>query len=147
MPKQYRIANDHAGINLKKYIVDYMSSKGYQLFDFGVNQTASVDYPDFASKVCIALQKKEFQYGILICGSGIGMSISANKFKGIRATIARDYYDAHMAKAHNDANVLCLGERVTGNGTAQSIIDAWISSDFLGDRHTKRVDKIMGLEQ
>jgi ribose 5-phosphate isomerase B len=143
---KYCIASDHAGFNLKNHIVQYLESKNIEIEDFGSYSLDRVDYPDYAVKVCQAINTGEFTYGILVCGSGIGMSIAANKFKGIRASLARDYYDSYMAKAHNRANVLCLGERTTGVGTAESIIDAWLTTDFEGGRHTDRVEKIKGLE-
>jgi ribose 5-phosphate isomerase B len=143
----YYVASDHAAIEMKKFVVEYLHEKGFHVVDLGPNTPDRVDYPDFAKKLADNITLDGDAKGILICGSGIGMSIAANKCKGIRAGLARDAYDAKMAREHNDANVLCLGERTTGLGTAESILDAWCKSDFEGGRHAQRVEKITKLEE
>jgi ribose 5-phosphate isomerase B len=144
----YYIASDHAGTELKEHVVSYFKDKNIDITDLGPFSKDRVDYPDYAQKVANAVNEDiDNNCGILICGSGIGMSIAANKCKNIRATIARDHYDAYMARAHNDANILCMGERTTGFGTADDICDGWLSSHFEGGRHTGRVEKIMNIEK
>jgi ribose 5-phosphate isomerase B len=143
----YYIASDHAGVDLKEHIVLYFKSKNIEIVDLGPFSTDRVDYPDFAKKVADEVNKDlKNNSGILVCGSGIGMSIAANKCKNIRASLARDHYDSYMARCHNDANVICLGERTTGFGTAEDICDGWLSGGFEGGRHIQRVEKIMALE-
>ncbi|MBD3800079.1 MAG: ribose 5-phosphate isomerase B [Campylobacterales bacterium] len=140
---KFYIATDHAGLDLKDYTVELLKAKGHEVVDLGPNSHDRVDYPDFAVKVCNAvLTDEEGADGILICGSGLGMSMTANRFAGIRAALCHDAYTATMARAHNDANVLCFGERVVGRGVAESIIDAWIAGSFEGGRHAGRVEKI-----
>lgn len=136
------IASDHAGFEVKDFIKEYVAAKGHQVVDLGPDSTERVDYPDFAKKVSAKVLEDEGSYGILICGTGIGMSITANKQKGIRAAHCYDAYQASMARAHNDANVLCLGQRVSGRGTMETIVDAWISAEFEGGRHAGRVAKM-----
>lgn len=139
---KFYIATDHAGVDLKDYTVEMLKNKGHEVIDLGPFSKERVDYPDFAIKVCRALAKDKEADGILICGSGIGMSMTANRFAGIRAALCHDAYTATMARAHNDANVLCFGERVVGRGVAESILDAWIAGAFEGGRHEGRVAKI-----
>jgi len=143
---KFYIATDHAGIELKNFTRDLLKEKGHEVIDLGPYTTDRVDYPDYAHKLCQELLKDEVDpahvSGILICGSGIGMSMAANKHHGIRAALAHDAYSATMGRAHNDANVLCYGERIVGKGVAESILDAWISADFEGGRHEQRVEKI-----
>lgn len=139
---KFYIATDHAGLDLKNLTVEMLRAKGHEVDDLGPFDKERVDYPDFAQKVCDAVLKDETSHGILICGSGIGMSMAANRHKGIRAALCHDAYTAHMARAHNDANVLCFGERVVGPGVAESIIDAWCAGLFEGGRHSSRVAKI-----
>ncbi len=139
---KFYIATDHAGLELKNYTVELLKSKGHEVIDLGPYTKDRVDYPDFAVKVAKAIQEEPEADGILICGSGIGMSMTANRFKGIRAALCHDAYTATMARAHNDANVLCYGERVVGRGVAESILDAWIAGAFEGGRHAGRVEKI-----
>lgn len=141
------IACDHAGFELKEFIKDYFHKKGERLFDLGVDSIQSVDYADFAQNLCkkmLECNKKDETnvFGILICGSGIGMSISANRFVGIRASLCTSAYMAHITRAHNDANVLCLGARISGKGEVESILEAFFASEFEGGRHTRRIDKI-----
>lgn len=140
---KYYIASDHAGVEFKKFVVELLVNKGYEVCDLGPDSVERVDYPDFASKVCNAIINDAYQsFGVLICGSGIGMSMSANKFAGIRAALCHNEYSAKMAREHNDANVICLGERVSGAGMVEAILDAWLGASFEGGRHTGRVEKI-----
>ena len=139
---KFYIACDHAGYNIKNSIKEIVQSLGHTIIDLGTNSNERVDYPDFAHKLSLEVLNDKGSYGILICGTGIGMSLAANKHKGIRATLCHDAYTAKMARAHNDANVLCFGERVVGLGVAESIIKAWCETEFEGGRHANRVEKI-----
>jgi ribose 5-phosphate isomerase B len=141
------IASDHTGIALKQTIVDYLNSRLIEYSDFGTDSTASCDYPLYAEKVCKAILNSEFDRGILICATGIGMSITANKFIGIRAAACSDAYSGIFSKRHNNANVLCLGARVVGQGLANLIIEGWLNAAFEGDRHQRRLDIIARIEQ
>lgn len=142
---KYFIGADHAGIEIKAYIKTLFESKGYEVVDMGPFSKERVDYPDYAQKVCQEILKTPESKGILICGSGIGMSMAANKFDGIRAALCHNEYSARLAREHNDANVLCLGERVSGYGMVEAIVEAWISASFEGGRHEGRVEKINNL--
>ncbi len=137
---------DHAGFPLKERIKEYLEEKGYQVIDMGTYSRESVHYPNFAEKVARAIQRGEADRGILICGTGIGMSITANKFKGIRAALCTNEYMARMSRRHNDANVLCLGERVLGVELALSIVETWLKEEFEGGRHEVRVKLISDIE-
>ncbi|MGE4418874.1 MAG: ribose 5-phosphate isomerase B [Sulfurimonas sp.] len=139
---KFYIATDHAGLELKDYTVKLLKEKGHEVMDLGPFSKERVDYPDYALKVCRAVLEDTGSHGILICGSGIGMSMAANRHSGIRAALCHDAYTATVARGHNDANVLCLGERVIGEGVCESILDAWIDGSFEGGRHTARVEKI-----
>lgn len=141
------IGADHGGYELKCHIVKYLEEKGIEVKDFGVYNEDSVDYPDCAVPVCEAVINGECERGILICGTGIGISIAANKINGIRAALCSDVYSAKMAREHNDANVICLGGRVTGRELAFMIVDTWYNSEHLGGRHSNRVEKIHKLEK
>lgn len=141
------IGSDHGGIHLKSVLKDYLAEHQVEVQDLGTYTEASCDYPDIAVKVCEAVLAGQAEKGILICGTGIGMSMAANKVKGIRAALCGDVFSAEMSRTHNDANVLCMGERVTGPGLAVRILEAWLAGEFAGDRHTRRVDKIMALEK
>ena len=140
------IASDHAGVNLRKIVAEHLSQAGHSVEDFGPSDGESVDYPDYAAKVADAVSDDKVNLGILVCGSGVGMSIAANKVAGVRAALCFSTYLSEMSRAHNNANVLCLGERVTGTGLALSIVDAFVSTKFEGGRHGRRVDKIAELE-
>ena len=133
------IASDHAGYDLKEIIKDYFDMNGIVFTDFGPFDTESVDYPVFAKKVCASVQTGESEFGILVCGTGIGMCIAANKQRNIRAACCGDTYSAKMARLHNDANVITLGSRVTGSGLAVEILKKFLSTDFEGGRHSERV--------
>ena len=144
---KYFIAADHAGIDIKAYVKELFEKKGHEVIDLGPYKKDRVDYPDFASKVCEMVLSNENSRGILICGSGIGMSMAANKYDGIRAALCQNEYSARLARQHNDANVICLGERVSGYGMVEAIVDAWDEASFEGGRHTKRVEKINALDK
>ena len=138
----YYIGADHAGIEIKTFVKELFEEKGHEVIDLGPYDKNRVDYPDFAAKVCEAVQQNKDTKGILICGTGLGMSMSANKFDGIRAALCHNTYSAAMAREHNDANILCLGERVSGYGMIEAIVNTWNSSKFQGGRHEERVKKI-----
>ena len=137
---------DHGGLNLKNMAKDVLTKQGIEVVDMGTYTTDSVDYPDFAAKVANAVASGEVDRGILVCGTGIGISIAANKVKGIRAALCHDVFSATMSREHNNANILCMGERVIGLGLAEMIVNAWLKTEFQGGRHAGRVDKIMNLE-
>ena len=136
------IATDHAAFCIKEDVKKIVTDLGYEVIDLGPENDARVDYPDFAHKLCRAVLADEGSQGILICGTGIGMSLAANKHHGIRAALCHDAYTAQMAREHNDANVLCFGQRVVGLGTIESICEAWSNYAFEGGRHAIRVGKI-----
>ncbi len=140
------IGADHAGYELKQQVVQYLIAKGHQLQDFGIHSPEPVDYPDIAAMVARAITAGEAECGILVCGTGIGMSITANKVRGIRAAVCTDCFMARMAREHNDAQILCLGGRVLGPGSALEIVQAFLDTKFVGGRHARRVDKINTLE-
>lgn len=142
----YYVATDHAGIDLKNHTCEYLKTKGYEVIDLGPITKDRVDYPDYAVKLCQNVLSNEGSMGVLICGSGIGMSIAANRHMGIRAVLAHDAYSAKMGRAHNNGNVLCFGERIVGVGVAESIIDAWCEAEFEGGRHTGRVEKLESIK-
>ena len=138
---------DHGGINLKKVLFDYLDKKGIEYKDFGCFDTSSTDYNEYALKVSEAVANGECDKGILFCGTGIGMSIVANKVKGIRCGHCHDVFSAKMTRLHNDANVLALGERVVGPGLMVEIVDAFLTTEFSFDeRHERRVNKIKAIE-
>lgn len=134
------VASDHAGYELKEKIKAYLIDNGFAIEDFGTNSTESCDYPVFAKKLCQAVQSGKCEKGILVCGTGIGMSMVANKQKGIRAAACSDYFSAKFTRMHNDANVLCLGARVIGEGLACELVDVFIKTDFEGGKHQRRID-------
>ena len=143
---KFYVATDHAGIDLKNFTVELLRQKGHEVIDLGPFDKDRVDYPDYAVKVCEHVLADAASQGILICGSGIGMSMAANRFHGIRAALCHDAYTATVARGHNDANVLCFGERIVGQGVAESILDAWIAGKFEGGRHCGRVEKIESIK-
>ena len=134
------IGCDHGGIGLKAEIVPLLQAMGHTVDDKGCFSTESVDYPDFAKAVCAQVQNGGCERGILICGTGVGMSMAANRFEGIRAALGNELFTARMSREHNDANVLCLGARVVGPGLAGEIVRAWVSTEFAGGRHQRRID-------
>jgi len=139
--------SDHAGLQLRAEVVRIAREQGFEVEDLGPFGADSVDYPDYARKVAEAVVSGRARYGILVCGTGIGMGISANKVKGVRAAVCRSEYEARMARAHNDANVLCMGERVTGLGIGGAIVAEFLAQPFEGGRHERRVKKIADLEK
>ena len=141
------IGSDHGGFELKEHIKKHLEELGLEYKDYGTYNEDSVDYPDCAVPVCSAIQDGEADMGILICGTGIGISIAANKHKGIRAALCGDVYSAKMTKVHNNANVICLGGRVTGRELAFMIVDTWLEAEFEGGRHNARIEKIHKIEE
>ena len=141
------IGSDHAGYSLKVKIVDYLKAKGIEVIDVGTDSTDSCDYPVYAHKVCEKIQQGEVELGILICGTGVGMSMAANKHKGIRAACCSDTFSARLTRMHNDANLLCFGERVVGYGLACDLVDNFIEAEYEGGKHAKRVDMFMNFEE
>ena len=141
------IGCDHAALKLKNDVVEKLKKEGYEVEDFGIYEQKSVDYPDYALPVAEAVASGRADKGILICGTGIGMSIAANKVKGIRCALCSDTFSAHATREHNDANVLAFGERVVGEGLAMDIVDTFLKTPFSGDdRHVKRIAKISAIE-
>ena len=140
------IGTDHGGVELKTPIKNLLESKGIEVKDFGIHNTDSVDYPDIAIPVCESVVSGECECAILVCGTGIGMSIAANKINGIRAAHVTDSFSARMTKMHNNSNVICLGGRITGPEIASDIVEAYLNAKFEGGRHANRVDKVMALE-
>lgn len=141
------IGTDHGGFHLKPALKKFLEQKGIEYYDFGTYSDASVDYNEYGEKVAQAVANGEYDFGILICGTGIGMSITANKVKGIRCAHCHDVFSAKMTRLHNDANVLAFGERVIGAGLMTEIVDAFLSTPFSGDeRHVRRVEKIKETE-
>ena len=136
------IASDHGGFNLKTTIYNHLSELGYDIEDYGCYNTDSCDYPVYAQKVANAVSINAQMCGILVCGTGIGMSIADNKINGIRAALCSDTFSARMTRMHNNSNILCLGERVIGQGLALDIVDTWLNTGFEGGRHQKRIDMI-----
>ena len=140
------ISSDHGGNRLRQEITQLLSERGVEFEDFGPKTDESVDYPDYASTVCEGVASGRFDRGILICGTGIGMSIAANKVKGIRCALVHDVFSAKATRGHNDTNVLAMGERVIGAGHAIEIVTAWLDTEFEGGRHSRRIEKLMQLE-
>ncbi len=136
------IGADHGGYSLKEILIEDLKTSGYDLEDLGTYSTDSVDYPDFSQKVCNQVTQGQADLGILICGTGIGMSIAANKHQGIRAALCGDVYSAKLTRQHNNSNVLCLGARVIGDELAKMIVHTWLDAEFEGGRHQGRIDKL-----
>ena len=141
------LGSDHGGFGLKQELIRILGGSGYDVVDCGTDGPNPVDYPDIAKNVCQLVKSRENALGILCCGTGIGMSISANKIDGIRAALCAESYSAKMARVHNDANVLCLGARVIGVELAREVVSAFLGASFEGDRHARRLEKITLLEQ
>jgi ribose 5-phosphate isomerase B len=139
--------SDHAGLALRAEVVQVAATQGFEVEDLGPFSGDSVDYPDYAARVARAVADGGARFGILVCGTGIGMSIAANKVKGVRAALCTTELEARMARAHNDANVLCLGERVIGAALGAAIVAVFLSTPFEGGRHVRRVEKIGALEK
>jgi ribose 5-phosphate isomerase B len=140
--KKFYIATDHAGYALKAFVKDFIQDLGHEIIDLGPESADRVDYPDYAKKCASAVLKDEGSFGILICGTGIGISIAANKIAGIRAALCHDGYTAKLTRQHNDANIICFGERVVGKGVVEDMLEAFASTEFEGGRHAGRVAKI-----
>lgn len=140
------IGSDHGGFKLKKEIIQYLNDKKYEFEDFGTYNEDSCDYPDIAVKVSEQVIGSGFDFGILLCGTGIGIGIAANKVSGIRAALCHDTFSARASREHNDANILTMGGRVIGTGLALDIVEIFLNTKFLGERHQRRVDKIADIE-
>lgn len=140
------IGCDHSALDLKKHVIGLLTELGLQVQDFGTHTTESMDYPDVARPVGEAVARGEYDRGILICGTGIGMCIAANKVHGIRAALAHDTFSAHATREHNDSNILCMGARVIGTGLATDIVRIWLATEFTGGRHIPRLAKISDIE-
>lgn len=140
--KVIAIASDHAGIEYKSKVIDFLTKEGYEVHNFGTDTHDFVDYPDFAHLVCQDVTEGKADSGILICGTGLGMSIAANKHRGIRAALCGDTESAKLSRMHNDANVLCMGERIIGSELCLAIVKSFLSADYLGMHHQKRIDML-----
>jgi ribose 5-phosphate isomerase B len=141
------VGSDHAGLILKELIAKQLVEDGYEISDLGTFTTESVDYPDFGAAVGRAVAAGEADFGVCCCGSGIGISIAANKVAGVRAALAHDVTSARLARLHNDANVVCFGERLTGAAVVLEAVQAFLTTDFEGGRHARRIEKITKLEE
>ena len=141
------LASDHGGYKLKLAIIKYLEQNGYSYKDFGCNSEESCNYADFSEMAANSIKNGECKRGIFVCGTGIGMAISANKVNGIRAAVCSDYFSARCTRLHNDANVLCLGQRVVGEGLALELVRVFIETEFEGERHVLRLNKIAEIEQ
>ncbi|WMJ79682.1 ribose 5-phosphate isomerase B [Clostridium sp. MB40-C1] len=141
------IGSDHGGFQLKNAVIKHLEEKGMEIKDFGTLSEESCDYPDYSLKVAEEVAAKNYDFGILICGTGIGISIAANKVPGIRAALCSDTFSAHATREHNNANILAMGQRVVGEGLALDIVDTFLNSKFEGGRHEKRINKITEIEK
>ena len=141
------IGNDHGGVELKQHLVGYLKQKGFEVVNFGSDVTESTDYPIYAERVSKAVVSGECEKGILICGTGIGISISANKIHGVRCALCSEPVSAQLARQHNDANIVAMGARTIGPVMAEGIVDVFLNTEFQGGRHQRRVDKIMALDR
>ena len=146
MEKKIVIGCDHAACDLKATVIAHLKEQGYSIIDVGTHTSESCNYPDFAHAACQKIQSGEAELGILVCGTGIGMCIAANKHRGIRAAVCSDTYSAALTRQHNDANVLCFGARVVGEGLALDIVDAFLNAEYMGGKHQTRVDMITAIE-
>jgi len=140
--KKIAIASDHGGFDLKKNVISSLQNKGLDIEDLGPSNTDSVDYPDYGIKIAHAILEQRVERGIVICGTGVGMSIVVNRFPGIRGTLCSDVYTAKMCREHNDSNILIMGGRVIGKDSALEIVEIWLKTNFEGGRHQRRLDKI-----
>ncbi len=141
------IGSDHGGVSLKESVREHLEKKGYVVKDFGTYTRESCDYPDISEIVSLNVVDKKYDFGILICGTGIGIGIAANKVKGVRAALCHDTFSAHASREHNNANILTMGERVIGQALALDIVDTFLGAEFEGGRHQSRIDKITQLEE
>ncbi len=137
---------DHGGFEHKNAIAEHLKDRGFEIVDYGTHENVSVDYPDIAAPLCEGILNGKADLGILVCGTGIGMSLAANKYKGIRAAACSEHFSAKYTRLHNNSNVLCLGGRVIGVGTALELVDLFVDTEFEGGRHQKRIDKITEIE-
>lgn len=144
--KKLAIGCDHTAFEMKQKVMTHLAKRGYEVEDVGTDSAESCDYPIYANKLCRKIQRGECEMGILLCGTGIGMSIAANKHKGIRAAVCSDTFSARQTRQHNNANVLCFGVRVVGVGLALDIVDAFLGADFEGGKHQRRVGMIADIE-
>lgn len=140
------IGNDHAAVEMKQEITAFLQEKGYEVVNFGTDTNASCNYPEYGEKVARAVVAKEVDLGILICGTGIGISLAANKVKGIRAAVCSEPCSARLSRQHNNANILSLGARIIGGEMAKMIVEEWLNAEFMGGRHQDRIDMIMAIE-
>ena len=145
MTKKIVIASDHGGFELKEFLVRELKKEGFDIINFGTNSLDSVDYPEYAQKVAKSILNKEFEKGILVCGTGIGVCISANRFKGIRAGLCHTVDEARLIREHNDANIICFGGRTTDKKVALECVKIFMETKFEGGRHKRRIDKIDAL--
>jgi ribose 5-phosphate isomerase B len=146
--KRIAIAADHAGFPLKELVIQFLRDAGHEVIDLGTHSTDPVDYPDFARAIAESILSGQSTEGILLCGSGVGACVVANKFPGIRAGLCHDTYSAHQSREHDDCNVLCMGPRIIGDKLALEIVRAWVDAKFTGeDRHIKRLDKLKAIEK
>lgn len=141
------VGSDHGGYELKMAVLEMLRERAVDCADFGTDSSDSVDYPDFAAKVASAVSSGKAELGILICGTGIGMSITANKFSGVRAALVHDEFTAQMAREHNNANILAMGGRVLTSDQGKRLVEIWLDAEFEGGRHQNRLDKISAIEQ
>lgn len=141
------LANDHSAVDMKKEILTHLEEKGYQVIDIGTNSPESCDYPVFGERAGKMVASGEADLGILICGTGVGISLAANKVKGVRACVCSEPYSAKLSRMHNDTNILAFGARVVGTELAKMIVDEWLAAEFEGGRHKRRVDMIMEIEK
>ncbi len=141
------IGNDHAAVDMKNEVIRHLEARGYAVKNFGTDTSDSCDYPVYGKRVADAVASGDCDLGVLICGTGVGISLAANKVKGIRAVVCSEPYSAAMARTHNNANIVCFGARVVGPATALSIVDAFFDASFEGGRHTARVDLITAIEE
>lgn len=141
------IGNDHVAVEMKHHIVKYLQEKGHEVVNFGTNSDERCDYPVYGKKVADAVASGECERGILICGTGIGISLAANKVKGIRAAVCSEAYSARLTRQHNDANIIAFGARVVGQATAEMIVDEFLNTEYEGGRHQRRIDMITAIEQ
>jgi ribose 5-phosphate isomerase B len=141
-PPPVAIGGDHAGLPLKRALQEALAARGHALLDFGTNDAASVDYPDFAHQVCAAVEDGRARFGVLVCGSGIGMAMAANRHEGIRAAVLHDATEARLTRAHNDANVAAFGARLVGPEVALDALRAFLSTEYEGGRHDRRIAKL-----
>lgn len=144
--KKLAIGCDHSAVELKNIIIEHIKSQNIEIVDFGTTSTEASNYPDYAAKVAQSIQSGEFEHGILICGTGIGISIAANKHKGIRCAVCSEPYSAKLSKEHNNSNIIAFGARVVGSEMAKMIVDSWLNAEFMGGKHQSRIDMITDIE-